>query len=911
MSRERSPRRSLWVRLYGALIALLPPPVRNADGGEMRALFADLCAEADTGVGRAALFVRSAFRLVVAAAAEWGALAYALAIPRGGISELGVQVRAAVRSLSRSRLFTLSAVGLIGLGIGAVTVAFSVVDHVLLRPLPYPDPDRLVFVGDGPERRGRESHSGPVIRAMTQVAGVEGLAVAGSSGANLTGGDVPTRVTRTEVSEDFFRVFGARPERGRLLAREDFEAVDRAVLSYDTWLSRFGADPDVVGSVVALDGRQVTVVGVLDPAFSAPRALASPETDLWVPIDWSLPVHDRVDTENLEVGLRMAPGWTIESLQAGFDRMMVPFAEAYPDRFTDRGRPDRLPLLELRDVTVFAVRSGIQLLFGAVLLLLMVAAFNVAHLFLARGVGRLREMWVRRAIGAGTSALVRQLLFESLFVGLLGGVLGVAVGHLGVALLARSTPVDFPMTGALEVDGRIVVFAFLASLTTAVAFGLLPALRVAGAVAGPTAISARGVTSDRRSNRLTRGLVIAEVAMSLILVTQAGLLLRSLARVQAHDEGVDVRNVYAVRLFQPGAESIEEFVGQMEEVRRAVAALPQVEQAGFGLNLPFQITGTRRGGWSNDFEMIAAGRRHDEISLRQKPVSAGYFEALGIPLVAGSLWAEAGLEIRSGDAAEGGGTGPEPALPVVLSRSAAEYFFGAATSAVGETLTDAERPGRVWQVVGVAEGVRHWGLDQPEPDAVYLPTWTMPRGFRSINLAIKFRGEPDASVLAGVRGAVWGVAPDLPVPEMRALEDMVSASTAVRRFDSILFGTIGALGLLLASAGLCGTLLFAVRRRWRELGIRLALGATAARVARRVMGDGVRMAALGVALGVVGAWWSGRWIEGRLYGVDGHDPATLLASAAVLLSVTALASWLPAWAAGRSSPLEALTSDDA
>ncbi len=889
-------------RIYRLLLWLLPPETRRADGEEMLHLFARLWADDKRLARRFRLLAGSWGRLPLVALTEWTEKARGSQWLPQHPWELARHAHLACRSLTRSPGFAIMSVVLIGLGIGSTTAVFTLIDHVLLRPLPYPQPERLLFVQDSHDASEGAAHPGPVIREMQRIEAVDQWAIARSRPANLTGEGHPLRVTAGTISVDFFDVFGAAPALGRLFQADDFVAADRVVLSYDTWAQHFGGDPKLIGKTVRLEDQPMTVIGVLEPTFAPPQALVDHRVDVWRPIDWRLPVHQRIDAESLEVVARLARGVTIEAAQAQLDVVAAEMAQRHPDRYFVDSKVAPLPLVSLHERTVRLVRSELYLLFGAVALLLLIAALNVAHLFLARGFARVGEMAVRRSLGASSATLVRQLLTESLVVAAAGCLIGVALAYGGLAALLYLDPSDLPIGGPITIDLPVLAFAVAASCATALLFGLAPALRSTGERA--VAAASRASAGATPTQRLRQGLVVAEVALTLLMVTQAGLLVRSFLSVHANDAGLDPQHVITMQLRDPAAEDIDGFVRTMRTVRQSLEAEPAVASAGFGINLPFELTGGRRGGWSNRFEMVADGQRRERILLRQMPVSPTYFDALGIPMLGGRTWTEAETLPRTISEDEA-----RPPVPVILSQNTAEHFFGDFSRATGRTLHHADAPERIWRVIGVVGNVRHWGLDEEMPHGLYLPTSIMPHRRRAVSMAVRFRGAPPADAQEALRAAVWRVAPDVPVAQALPMTAWIRGSTADRRFDSLLFGSFASAGLLLAGAGVYASLLFFVGQRRREMGIRLALGATARTVQRHVLAAGLRLAAMGLVIGLVASFWGGRLLESRLYGVGALDPYTLAIAACVLLVTVIAASWLPARRASRSDPQEVLRAE--
>jgi putative ABC transport system permease protein len=883
-----SGRLSLAARAYARCLWLMPPSVRQSDGDEMVWAFANLWREREGALGKLRLAARLFGRLPMAAALEWVDVLEITGYWGGwGMTGWVGNLRFAVRALRKAPAFTLTTLFLIGLGVGAVTTIFSIVDHVLLRPLPYPEAGRLITVDNG-------SHSGLIVKALEDFNSVEEWAAGASAAANLVGEGNPLRIEQATVSRSFFALFGGRPARGRLLVEDDFNAADAIVVSYATWANVFGSDPELVGRTIRIDGEPVVVVGVLHKGFEPPQQVVAARVDVWRPIDWSSEDALSPQFHVLEVAGRMRPGATPVDVQAELDALAVRMAELYPeDMVTRDGDPESLPVRGLQDATVQRVQTGLSLLLAAVGLLLLVACLNVAHLFLARGLGRAQEMAVRRALGAGAGAVFRQLLAESLVIGMAGGALGLGLAQIGLKAFLMLNPGSLPRSTAVTLDPRVLIFAIVVSVGTAIAFGLLPALRsVGGDLAGGLKASSRGLTTGRRTARLRSILVVGEVAISLVLVAEAGLLLQSFARMQSYEPGFDPRGVWTLPLTPTGIDTPADYATAMDAVEASLAAVPGVEVATYGLTQPFQFVGSSRCCW-NSSGITVDGEERDGLRITMQPVTASYFETLRIPMLSGSTWTE------SEEA--------ESPTPTVISERLAISLFGSINRAVGRVLGDPER--QQWRVSGVAGDTKHYGLDQPAPEAIFLPITAIPFSIPMAHMAVRFRGEVPEGVGRTLREAVWRAAPDMPVPTVRSMDEWVEASMGGRRFDSALFGAFGVIALILAAAGLSGTLLYNVRSQRRELGIRLALGAERSRIERDVVSHGVRLALYGSAIGLVGAWSVGRFLESRLFEVDGNDPVTLLLAVAVLLVTATLASWLPARRAGRTDPLETLKAE--
>ena len=666
------------------------------------------------------------------------------------------------------------------------------------------------------------------------------------------------------------------------------------VVRHATWQRVFGSDPDLVGRTLTLDGNPYEVVGILSPSFEPPQNMMTASVDLIRPVDWGDESFESAGYHVLQVAGRLAPGVTHADVQAQLDDLSARLGAEYPDAMADReGNPEPMPLVDLQASTVDRVRTGLNLLLGAVGLLLLVACLNVAHLFLARGISRVQEMAVRRALGAGAGGLLRQLLTESLIVGLAGCALGLGLAWVGLEGYLAVNPEALPRADAVVLDLRVALFAVGVSMATALLFGLIPGLRTIGSdLTGELKGASRGATGGTGARRARGGLVMAEVALSLILVAQAGLLLKSLAQVQARDPGFDPVGVWTIPLSPTGMDTPQQYVSEMNEVLGALERLPGVSAASYGLTQPFEFNGTSRCCWSMGRPEID-GVEQESLRILLHPVSPGYFETLALPLLAGSVWGPAAAD--------------EDPVPAVLSEALAVEAFGSAQAAMGRVIGSAGR--LQMRVVGVAADVKHYGLDQPDPTAAYVPIDIVPFTIPLAHMAVRVAGEPPEGFARTLREAVWSATPDMPIPTVRSMDEWVIGSMSGRRFDSALFGAFGLVGLLLAAAGLYGTLLYNVRQQRRELGIRLALGAARGAVERQVVGRGVRLALAGSVVGVAGAIWVGRLLEERLFEVQAADPVALGGAAAVLLAAAAFASWLPARRAARTDPLQILKAE--
>ena len=883
------------LQLYRALIRLLPRRVRERDGEEMARTLADQItgARAPSAVRWRAL---SRFPLLLAL--EWRDALFAGRVPAPPVRSRGSRmesvarmIRQGARGLARAPVFSLSVILLLGVGVGSVSAIFAVVDHVLLRPLPYPDADRLVVIENG-------SHSIPAVRDMQAMHSIEAWGVASTDNANLTDHGDPLRVRQAVVTDGFFSLFGARALIGRLLQPADSQVANTAVLSYGLWVRVFGGDPNVVGRTIHIDDAPITVVGVLDASFALPEAVVGATVDLWRPLDPSADYMTKRDYWMFNVAGRRRAAATMAQAQQEANRIANERAKAFPQRYTHDGRVMELPVRTLRDATTGNVERPLRLLLGAVSLLLLVACANVTHLFLARGVGRSREMAVRRALGARTRSLVAQLLIESGMLGAAGAVLGALIAYAGVRAFLALMPAGLPRATTIAVDVRVLLFAGAVGTLTAIVFGLLPALRLAcGGSGDPLRDSGRTLTGSRGAHRLRSALIVGEVAVSLVLVAQAGWLLRSFIRTSRAELGFRTSGIVEIPMSIPtprhahgdsdGAPA--EWFRRMEAIRESLAQTRGVRRVTYGLTMPLEWVGGGRCCWST--RPSFAGKDRLARPSVAHPVSDDFFDVFAIRFAAGEGWTR--------------GTAIGGPYPAVINEELAKQVYGSSSAALGATFAMDKTD---FRIVGVARNTRHYGADQPYETAVYTPAKSIPFAPEMVTTAV-LTDRTDAALATDLRAAIWRAEPKLPVPAINTIVELARRDSAHRRFDAVLFGTFSLVALLLVAGGLAGTLLYMVSLQRRSLGIRLALGATPGALERGVLTSGVGLSATGVIIGTIGAWFGGRLIESQLYGVEARDARTLGLAVSVLMLIALLSSWIPARRAAMTNPIESLRAD--
>jgi predicted permease len=797
-------------------------------------------------------------------------------------------LRAAARSLRGRPGLSLAMVATLALGIGAVTALFSVVDAVLLRRLPFGDSGRLVMVHQFDRVSGttREASSVPDFYDLAARArSFTAVAAFASGSVSLAGaGGEPRRLNATGVSHTYFPTLRLQPLLGRgVLPEEDRPGGALvAVLSEELWRSSFAADAGVLGRQVRFDDESYTIVGVMPRGSSLPGAAA----DVWVPLQLG-PASTPRSLHNVFIVGRLAQGITPSAAQTEASGIAADLERDYAE--SNRGRG--FSVEPLADVMVGSVRPALLVLLGAVTLVLLIACVNVANLLLAQGWARNREIALRRTLGASLPRLTRQFLAESLLLATAGGVLGVLLAVWGLDLLLRLAPPDLPRLETVRVDLGVLTVAIGVTVAVALVFGLLPTLQARridlhGALQGGGGRGATGGIAKRRARDL---LVAAEVALSVVLVVGAGLLIRSLWKLQAVDPGFRTAQVLKLDLTLPASRYPQNFAehphwtavsGFYQRLLKRAAAVPGVGAVALAASHPLAP------GFTNSFVIVgreAEYTQQPEIAIRV--VSPGYFALMDVPLRHGRL-----LEER--DVADAAGV-------LLINEAAARRFFPG-RDPVGQRLAFW---GRERTVVGVVGNERFRGLGEEAPPAAYPPLAQVPIG--SASLLARAGG----AAIPALQKAVWSLDPDLALSGVEPLDRTLALTIARPRFTTILLGLFAALALVLASIGVHGLLSYVVVQRTREIGIRLALGAPRPAVLGLVARRGVGLALAGTAAGLLGALALSRLLGSLLFGVGPTDPVTFVAAPAILVAVALVASYLPARRAARVDPMIALRSE--
>jgi putative ABC transport system permease protein len=799
--------------------------------------------------------------------------------------EMIQDLRFGFRMLLKNPGFTLVAILTLALGIGANTAIFSFVNCVLLRPLPFDQPEQLVRVYEKRIRQGRMRNpaSGPDFLDWRQQQSVfQQMAAFDNWSSNLTGMGEPEQLNGLAVTADLFTLLRVNPARGRAFAPEDFKPDSAGVitLSDGLWRRRFGAREDIIGQTLTLDGRSHTVVGVLPRGFQ----FFNKEIEFWVPLNIN-PQGNRA-AHSLNVIARLKSGVTVGRAQAEMETIASRLEQQYPDMNTGHN----VNVFPLRDETVGQVSRGLWVLMSAVGFLMLIACANVANLLLARTAVRKREMAIRAALGGGPWRVIRQLLTESLLLAASGGALGLLLGYLGIDLLIALSPDNTPRLDEVRLDFTALGFTLLLSLLTGIIFGALPAFQAARPDLTETLKeSNRASAAGFRHNRARSLLVIAEVAITLVVLTGAGLMVRSFARLLAVNPGFDPENVLTVQLSLLGSKYREPQM-QAAFVERALerlATLPGVQSAGAVVAPPFG----RFPGGSRGFEIENRPQQPNEIrNARFNACSPNYFGALNTRLLKGRDFTARDAQGR-------------PGVAIINERMARRYWPDEDPLGQRIRITGADS----WRtVVGVVEAAHSARLEvEPGPEMFY-PLAQSP--FPFLSLMARAADDPK-NLIAAVRSEIHVIDPDLPVSGIAPLDELVAVSIAPQRLNTFLIGLFSALALTLAAVGIYGVMSYAVTQRTQEIGIRMALGARPRDALKLVVKQGMALTLLGVVIGLAASFGLTRLLETLLFGVSATDPVTFAVIPLLLAFIALLACYLPARHATKVDPLTALRHD--
>jgi predicted permease len=805
-------------------------------------------------------------------------------------------LRYGARALGRQRAFAAIAIVTLALGIGANAAIFSVVNAVLLRPLPWSDPDRAVMIWSKWVSFDKTWVSeGEVLDYRRRTQTLEQVAAWAEGQVNLTGEGEPERVSAASVTANLFSTLGVAPLVGRTFTLEEDVPNGPAlvVLGHALWTRRYARDPAVVGRSILVNGRPMLVTGVMPAGFVLPTDFQNPQpSQLWIPLQMDPATTDH-GSHGLYAAARLKPGATVR--QASEELHGIARAMTSEGFYPVQMQFDTV-VLSLTEEVVGGVRRAIWLLFGAVAFLLLIACANVANLLLARAEGRQREIAVRAALGAAGARVVRQLLTESFVLTAAAAVAGLALALAGVRFLAWWNPADIPRVADVSLDVRVLGFTALVALVTSVLFSTVPALRALRIdINDALKDGSQTASGGRGRQRFRSALVVVEMALAVVLLVGAGLMLRSLWALQRIPLGIDPTNVLTMRLSLPAAsyEKPEQVVLFYETLLDGVRRLPGVVRAGAVRALPLGST-------IGDFGLTIEGYVPPPGSNAKgdwQIVTDGYFEAMGERVVRGR-------SIMASDTAD------TQLVALVNEEMVRRYWPD--RDPVGRRLKigGGSGPQRPWvTVIGVVADVRHNGIADTIKEKFYVPhrQWhkSVGNAIRSMSLVVKARQDP-ASLAGPIRQQVRSLDANLPVADVRTMTDVVEATMSTPRFTGVLLAAFAGVALILSAIGIYGVLSYVVSRRTREIGIRVAIGAQQSQVIRLVLRSGLALALSGVAIGVAAAAWASQLMRGLLHDVQPGDPATIGAVAALLSGVAVLASFVPAWRAARVDPVVVL-----
>jgi putative ABC transport system permease protein len=790
-------------------------------------------------------------------------------------------VRYGFRGLWKRPAFTIIALIALALGIGANTAIFSLVNAVVLRPLPYPDPDGLVWVWGNFPGGNRASVSPPdYLDFRNQNKSFEQFAatVSITAPATLTGGGEPERLTASVVTGNYFQALGVTPLLGRgfSLDNEKPGSDQVAIISHELWQRRFAGNPGIVNQRIVLDSKSFQVIGVM------PKDLTFPQTaDLWVPLNFDADPDMKVRKAHFLRPLgRLKPGVTVAQAQADTDAIAAQLAQQYPQ--SNMGW--NLRLEPLRERLIGSSRTSLFILFGAVGFVLLIACANVANLLLVRATARHKEVALRTALGASRLRIVRQLITESLLLALVGGALGALLATWGIDLLVTLTRDSVPPTAIVRIDATVLGFTFLVSLLTGLLFGVVPALRTAKLNLSDALKEGAKSSEATFKNRTRSLLVVFESALAVVLLIGAGLLVRSLIALQNVNPGFDAKNVLTMRVDLPRgkydtAEKSSSFFQQLEQ---RLSGTPGIENVGFITELPLT-------GQPNDTPFTVEGRPpvapDQEFNADFRRVNDNYFQTMRIPLMRGRNFTE--QEVR------------DNAKVIVVSEGLVNTVFPN-EEALGKRLMTAlsDKP---FEIVGIVGDIRHRALEFQPYAAMYMPTVQSGR----MNVVLRTQGDP-LSVVPAVRKEVAAIDRDQPVAAVRTMDEWVDRSTATPRYRTTLLGLFAALAMILAATGIYGVMSYSVVQRTHEIGIRMALGARRGDVLRLVVREGMLLVVLGLGIGLVAAFLLTKVMNSLLFGVTSKDPITFVVVAGTLMLVALIACYIPARRATKVDPLTAL-----
>jgi putative ABC transport system permease protein len=815
-------------------------------------------------------------------------------------------IRYGLRQLWKHPAFTIIAVLTLALGIGANTAIFSVVNAVLLKPLPFPTPDQLIAVGMTDTRQKAQTDLGSLsypdyFDFRDQNRTLASSAVYRDRSFALTSEEGATSQRGLKTSAEFFDVLGIKPKMGRAFARDDEQGGGgpggfKVVISHDFWQKHFGGDANVLGRTVMLDRRQHTVIGVMPAGFQFP--IQNEAIDFYVTIaedaanpDGSKPQTQQRGSHSLEAIARLKPGVTIAQAQADLEAIAAALTKQYPESNTHFGVASR----PLREELVGDVRTALYILFGAVVCVLLIANANVANLLLARASARGKEIALRAAMGASRGRIIRQLLTESLLLSGLGGAFGLLLAQWGTEALIKTVPQNIPRIGTIQLDASVLGFTLLVSLATGVIFGLVPAWQASHVDLNSSLKSGtRTGGGGEGKGRVRNALIMAEVALALVLLISAGLLIQSFARLGSVQPGLRTERLLTARISLPEVaypknENVTAFIDQF---LLRIRALPGVESASTIVPLP-----------------LSGSNMVTSFDIEERPLPDGQRAGAPVRIIATDYFKTMGIPVRQGRVFDEKDRIESAPVVIVNERFANKYFPG--QNVIGKRIMpgfSADDNGeKMREIVGVVGNVKHLSLRNEDSPEMYLPDTQIP--FNIPSLVIRTSVSNPNALTNSVRKELAALDATIPLTSVRVFDDYISSSLARPRFNTLLLSIFAGTALLLTAIGIYGVMAYSVSQRTNEIGIRIALGAGKSSIFRLVVGQAMTLVGISLVVGLAGAFAATRLLNSLLFGVGASDPMTFIAIVLLVSAVAFIAAWLPARRATRVDPIIALRSE--
>jgi len=815
-------------------------------------------------------------------------------------------IRYGLRQLIKHPAFTIIAILTLALGIGANTAIFSVVNAVLLKPLPFPGPDQLIALGNIDTRQKGETDLNALsypdfFDFRDQNRTLASVAVYRDRSFALTSEEGATSLPGLKVSAEFFDVVGIKPQMGRAFVREDEQAGGGAggfkvVISGDFWKKHFGADPNVIGRILTLDRRPYTVIGVMPGGFQFP--IQNDPIDFYISIaedaaspDGSQPLTTQRGNHTLHPVARLKAGATIAQAQSDFSAIAAALAKQYPDSNSHRG----VLLIPLREEMIGDVRSALYILFGAVICVLLIANANVANLLLARASARGREIALRAAMGASRFRIIRQLLTESVLLAGLGGAFGLLLAQWGTEALVRTIPQNIPRIGNIQLDASVLIFTLLVSLTTGVVFGLVPAWQASHVDLNSSLKSgARTCSGGENKGRVRNALIMAEVALALVLLISAGLLIQSFARLGRVQPGVRTERLLTARVALSGVAypKNENVIAFFDQLLSRIRAISGVESASTIVPLP-----------------LSGSNLVTSFDIEESPLPEGQRPVAPVRIIATDYFKTMGIQVGQGRVFDERDQFDSAPVVIVNERFAQKYFPG--QNSIGKRIQpgfSADDNGeKVREIVGVVGNVKHLSLRNEDSPEMYLPETQMP--VHAMSIVIRTSVSNPSAITNSLRKELAAMDATIPLTSVRVFDEYISRSLARPRFNTLLLSIFAGTALVLTAIGIYGVLAYSVAQRTSEIGIRIALGAGKSSIFRLIVGQAMTLVGISLLLGLAGAFAATRLLGSLLFGVGASDPVTFISIVFLVSVVAFIAAWVPARRATRVDPIIALRAE--